>query len=208
MLNGCGDHQYLREYDVAGNVIRQTSWAVLNDRINAIRATQGLPPVRLNYLSHEGIRLPNGYTATYGTNEQVKHGASGTKDYFGDTVIVLDAEFQPVWAWDSFDHLDINRQTIPATCTRGVPACPQQYFQKQPNGQPYTTAIDWTHTNSISYDAQDGNLVISVRHQSWAIKIAYQNGAGDGHIIWKLGYGRQLRAPERIPCGGLVFRPA
>ena len=99
-------------------MIRQTSWSILNDRINAIRAKQGRKPVRLNYLSHEGIRLPNGYTVTYGTDEQVKQGASGAKDYFGDTVIVLNAAFQVVWAWDTFDYLDINRQTIPATCTR------------------------------------------------------------------------------------------
>ncbi len=195
----CADHQYLREYDVAGNVIRQTSWSILNDRINASRAKQGRKPVRLNYLSHEGIRLPNGYTATFGTDEQVKQGASGTKDYFGDTVIVLNAAFQVVWAWDTFDYLDINRQTIPATCTRGGQACPQQYFQKQPNGQLYTTAVDWTHTNSISYDPRDGNLVISVRHQSWAIKIAYQNGTGDGHIIWKLGFGGSFALPAGSP---------
>jgi hypothetical protein len=33
----------------------------------------------------------------------------------------------------------------------------------------------------------DGNLILSVRHQDWVIKIDYENGGGDGHIIWKLG---------------------
>src|SRR5262249_48354371 len=30
-------------------------------------------------------------------------------------------------------------------------------------------------------------LVVSLRHQDWVIKIDYDNGAGDGRIIWRLG---------------------
>ncbi len=198
-FKNCGDHQYLREYDLAGNVIRQTSWSIMNDRVNAIRAKQGLPLVRLNFLSHEGIRLPNGYTATLATNEQVKKLTSGTKDVFGDTVVVLDTHFQVVWAWDAFDHLDVNRATLQATCVLGVQGCPQLYLQKQPNGQPYKQAVDWTHVNAITYDPADGNLIISVRHQSWAIKIDYSNGAGDGQIVWKLGYGGTFTLPGGYP---------
>src|SRR5262249_36264833 len=33
----------------------------------------------------------------------------------------------------------------------------------------------------------DGNLVLSIRHQDWVVKIDYRNGAGDGHVIWRLG---------------------
>lgn len=198
-FSGCGDHQYLSEYDMAGNRIRRTSWSIINDRVNAIRARQRRPLVRLNYLSHEGIRLPNGYTATLASNEQVKHLSSGIKDVFGDTVIVLDTHFQVVWAWDAFDYLDVNRMTIPATCVARAQACPQEYFQKQPNGQPYTQAVDWTHANAITYDPADGNLIVSVRHQSWAIKIAYQNGSGDGHIVWKLGYAGSFALPAGYP---------
>src|SRR5262245_64826954 len=28
-----------------------------------------------------------------------------------------------------------------------------------------------------------------MRHQEWVIKIDYQNGARDGHIVWRLGAG-------------------
>ena len=196
-FKSCGDHQYLREYDMAGNVIRQTSWSILNDRVNVLRAKQGRPLVRLTFLSHEGIRLPNGYTATLATNEQVKQLTSGTQDVFGDTLVVLDTHFQVVWAWDAFDYLNINRATIHATCVLGVQGCPQLYLQKQPNGQPYKQALDWTHANAITYDPQDGNLIVSVRHQSWAIKVDYNNGAGDGHIVWELGYGGSFTLPGR-----------
>jgi hypothetical protein len=50
------------------------------------------------------------------------------------------------------------------------------------------TAIDWTHGNSVAL-APDGNLVYSSRHQDFVYKIAYQNGSGDGHVVWKLGQG-------------------
>ena len=47
-------------------------------------------------------------------------------------------------------------------------------------------ANDWTHGNSVSL-TYDGNLIYSARHQDLVYKIAYANGAGDGHVIWKLG---------------------
>jgi hypothetical protein len=47
---------------------------------------------------------------------------------------------------------------------------------------------DWTHTNAILYSPTDGNLLVSIRHQNWLIKINYDNGQGDGSILWHLGY--------------------
>ncbi len=195
----CGDHQFLREYDMAGNVIRQTSWAIMNDEVNALRATQGGRPVRLNFISHEAIRLPNGYTVTVATNEQVKKLNSGTTDVFGDTIIVLDTNWQVVWAWDSFDYLDVNRSTLGGTCTAGKGGCPSQFFSIQPNGKPYTQAFDWTHVNSVSYDTRDSNLLVSFRHQSWVIKLNFQNGNGNGNMIWKLGYGGSFALAPGYP---------
>ena len=196
---GCGDHQFLREYDLAGNVIRSTSWAVVNDKVNALRTQQGGSQVRLNFFSHEAIRLPNGYTVTMATDEQVKHLTSGTQDVFGDIIIALDTNWQVVWAWDSFDYLDINRMTIGATCVKAGPGCPSQFFQKQPNGKLYTQALDWTHGNSICYDTRDHNLIINFRHQSWAIKVRFLDGMGSGDIIWKFGYGGSFSLAPGYP---------
>ena len=187
---GCGDHQFLREYDLAGNVIRSTSWAVVNDEVNTLRAAQGGSKVRLNFFSHEGIRLPNGYTVTLATDEQVKTLKNGsTQDVFGDIVIVLNTNWQVVWAWDAFDYLDVNRATLSVTCAVASPGCPAEFFNKQPNGQPYTQAYDWTHANSVFYDPTDGSLIISFRHQSWAVKVDFKTGRGSGKILWKLGFG-------------------
>ena len=162
---------------------------MVNDKVNALRASQGGSQVRLNFFSHEAIRLPNGYTVTMATDEQVKHLTSGTQDVFADMIIALDTNWQVVWAWDAFDYLDVNRMTIGGTCVKAGPGCPSQFFQKQPNGKPYTQALDWTHANSISYDTRDHNLIVSFRHQSWAIKVSFLDGAGSGNIIWKFGFG-------------------
>ena len=47
---------------------------------------------------------------------------------------------------------------------------------------------DWTHTNAILYSPNDGNLIVSIRHQHWLVKIDYNNGTGTGNILWHLGY--------------------
>jgi len=47
---------------------------------------------------------------------------------------------------------------------------------------------DWTHSNALVYSPDDGNLLLSMRHQSWVLKIDYNNGAGTGNILWRLGY--------------------
>jgi hypothetical protein len=47
---------------------------------------------------------------------------------------------------------------------------------------------DWLHTNAVLYSPDDGNLIISIRHQNWLIKIDYANGTGTGAVLWKLGY--------------------
>jgi arylsulfate sulfotransferase len=59
-------------------------------------------------------------------------------------------------------------------------------------------ANDWTHGNSIA-QTPDGNLLYSSRHQDWAIKISYDNGEGDGHVIWKLGKDGDFTFPSSDP---------
>jgi hypothetical protein len=89
-------------------------------------------------------------------------GYPGTIQVVGDAVVDLDQNWNPVWAWNSFDYLDVNRHL---------------------NGLP-----DWTHSNALAYSPLDGNILISMRHQSWILKIDYQDGAGNGRVLWRLGY--------------------
>jgi hypothetical protein len=88
--------------------------------------------------------------------------------------MVLDKDFQVIWTWDAFDHLDVRRGPILGDVCTGAPC-------------PIPGAVDWLHSNSLAWSAEDGNLLMSVRHQAWEIKIDYNRGAGDGHIIWRLG---------------------
>ncbi len=41
--------------------------------------------------------------------------------------------------------------------------------------------------------------MVSLRTQDWAIKIDYANGAGDGHIVWKLGAGGNFTPIANTP---------
>jgi len=188
--DGVGDDKMLKEFDMAGNPIRETNWPILNTEINAYRAAHHLTPatVRINYMSHEGHRLPNGNTLTMVSEERVANQGQGNVDVLGDIILVLDQNFQLIWAWDSFDYLDVTRKALlNDTCTAGAAGCPAMFFNKQPNGQTYTVANDWTHANSIAEDPSDGNLIISLRHQAWVVKVFYNNASGDGHIMWRLG---------------------
>jgi arylsulfate sulfotransferase len=107
---------------------------------------------------HDFAILPNGHLVFIASTQKVVSGTTVT----GDVVIDLDQNHNPVWLWNAFDHLDVSRH-------------PMQY-------------PDWTHTNAIVYSPDDKSLMISIRHQSWVIKINYNDGAGDGSILWRLGY--------------------
>jgi arylsulfate sulfotransferase len=48
---------------------------------------------------------------------------------------------------------------------------------------------DWTHSNAVLYSPDDGNILVSIRHQNWVLKVDYQNGTGSGAILWHLGEG-------------------
>ena len=207
----CGNHQFLREFDLAGNIVRETNWTILNQEVNAMRATlpgsRGNFAVNLSWLSHDAFRLPNGDTAVIISDQQVRDQGNGPVLVDGDCVLVLDQNFYPVWFWDAFDaaadgQLDITRQALLAdTCVLNPPtisvgcALPRV---TQPNGQYYTVANDWTHCNSLTFDPSDNNLVLSSRHQAWVWKLSYTNGTGDGHIIWTLGYGGSFSLPSGL----------
>jgi hypothetical protein len=150
----------LREVDLAGNTLRETNV----DAINAQLVARGDETI-VN-IHHDAQRLPNGATALLGQIVRTVDIDGALHQYLGDMVIVLDQNFQVAWTWDAFDYLDVHRAPI---------------------GEPTTDPVDWLHANAVSWSPTDGNLVVSIRNQDWVIKIAYENGDGDGHVIWRLG---------------------
>jgi hypothetical protein len=164
----------LREIDLAGNPLRETNVAAVNAQLTALGHDI------IYSFSHDVQRLPNGQTAMIGLTERTIDINGTPTDYIGAMVLVLDADFQVTWAWDAFDHLDVNRGPVLGEIVQPGDIGPTTAVPRLP-------AVDWLHLNSVSWSPTDGNLVLSIRHQDWVIKVDYQGGAGDGHIIWRLG---------------------
>jgi arylsulfate sulfotransferase len=151
-----GANSVLQEIDLTGAVIWQMTAAQLNTALAAASCTACNITVLGTH--HDFVQLPNGHLIMLAATQQSISGTTVT----GDVIIDLDQNHNPVWLWNAFDHLDVNRQ---------------------PMGFP-----DWTHANAILYSSDDGNLIVSLRHQNWLLKIDYANGSGAGDIIWHLGY--------------------
>lgn len=186
----------LSEYDLAGNEILETNVRRMNEQLVA----QGYPLMD-DFNFHETRRLPNGDILLLGTRDIVSYDhQGGTKDHpvdiVGDMILVLDHNLQLVWAWDSFAHEDIDRMaTLDDVCGPDQGGCP--YFNSN-----FSKANDWLHTNAAQLTS-DGNILLSQRSQDFVIKVNYQNGHGDGSILWRMGpYGDfTLLNPPKDTCG-------
>lgn len=149
----------LREIDLAGNTVRELPLDELNKRMK----TAGYTFTLLDY-HHDFAILPNGHLIVLANLVKPYTdlpGFPGSTQVIGDVLIDLDPDWNPVWVWNEFDHLDVNRH-------------PMEF-------------PDWTHTNAVVYSPDDGNLLVSMRHQNWIVKVDYRNGEGQGNILWRLG---------------------
>jgi len=160
----------VREIDLAGNVYHQLTLTDLNNRLNAAGYTW-----LANAIHHDLLPLPNGHLillVNRAQNFTNLTGYPGTTAVLGDALVDLDQNYNVTWVWDSFDHLCPANPTTPCL---------------DPNRHPLNFP-DWMHSNSLAYSQDDGNIVMSVRNQSWILKIDYENGQGTGNIIWRFGY--------------------
>jgi arylsulfate sulfotransferase len=176
-----GRGQLVREIDLAGNTLHETTAAWVSEQLAAMGE-----PLPIDSFNHEVTRLPNGYTAVLASVEKMypagTQGSTGPVDVLGNLVVVLDQNWQVAWYWNAFDHLSVSRAaTLGDICTATDIGCPPLALA--------TVANDWTHANSICYSSTDGNLIVSLRSQDWVVKIDYNNGAGTGNVIWRLGLG-------------------
>lgn len=159
-----GTPDIAREFDLAGNTVKQITMDQLNTELAAKNFN-----LTLDVFSHEIIVLPNGHWVVLATTlkDVVLSGQTTPTQVLGDAIVDLDENLQPVWAWNEFDHLDVNRR-------------PWKF-------------PDWTHTNAIIYSPDDGNLLVSIRHQNWIVKVDYADGTGTGNILWRLGAGGDFK---------------
>lgn len=173
----------LLEVDLTCSVIRDVSVAEVNQSLQANGFDFTIPPP-LNVLGgtpfhHDVLVLPNGHwigLCEIAENLPDLTGYPGTTEVVGDALFDVDLNGNVVWAWNSFDYLD-------------------------PNRHPYFPLPDWTHSNAIVY-MPDGNLLLSMRAQSWVLKLDYANGSGAGDILWKLGPPAPGEVPDFTLLGG------
>lgn len=182
-------HQMVREFDLAGMTVRETNAARVNEQLVAM----GKRPI--SSFHHEAGRLPDGKLLALALVEQILTDVQGPGpvNVLGDMILVLDRDLQVVWAWDAFDHLDPGRMAVLGeTCTPGTGGCAPFYLAPQAN--------DWLHGNSV-HRTPDGNLLYSIRHQDWVIKIDYDHGYGSGEVLWRLGKDGdfQFDSPDPYP---------
>ncbi len=182
-----GTLDVVREIDLAGNVQRETNVEAVNAQLTALGYHS------IFSFTHDVERLPNGQTAVIGSTERTVNVNGTPTQYVGMTIIVLDKNFQVSWAWDSFDHLDVNRGPILGDMLRA--GDPDQVAASTP----ILPAVDWLHINAVSWSPEDDNLILSIRNQDWVIKVDYENGAGDGHVIWRLGQGGDFTVNSTDP---------
>jgi arylsulfate sulfotransferase len=167
----------IRETDLAGNVVRELTADQLDQKLQAggfgISATSG----QLGGFHHDICPLPNGHTIILiqvAKDFTDLPGYPGVTTVYGDALVDVDQNFNPVWVWNTFDHLDVNRHPM------GLP--------------------DWTHGNAVVYSTDDGDLVYSSRAQSWLIKIDYEDGKGNGDILWRFGYQGDFTMAQGAPA--------
>jgi arylsulfate sulfotransferase len=170
----------LQELDLTCKVLRDVSYQQVNQSLQAGGYDFTIPPpLGLgggNPFHHDILPLPNGHWLTLcqiAKNFDNLVGISGTTQVVGDAVVDIDPSGNVAWAWNSFDHLDVNRH-------------------------PYFGLPDWTHSNALVY-TPDGNLLLSMRAQSWILKLDYANGTGAGDILWKLGADGDFTLPGGDP---------
>ena len=184
------------EIDLLGNVVR--SWVAAR---RPAWPAPGAIPIDVQSLHHQPHLLPNGNFLAMAANTRVienyrssdsdPEAPRADKGVVGDKVIEFTPEGDVVWAWDSFEHLDVNRigyHTFePFWDTRGFP-----------------NHADWTHGNGVHHDPRDNGVLISLKHQDAVLKVDRA-----GKIQWILGHHKDWSAalqPRLLtPVGDLVW---
>ena len=181
---GVNGKQFLRQVDLAGNVVRETNIGVLQQELLAKGAVDGgpctaftgTPPIGAactGAFHHDAIQtLPNGWTAALMSVEKIfPPGTQGDStglpvDIIGDMIVILDTDWQLQWYWDSFDPagggngyplLPVSSTAVLGeTCGARSPGCPPTLLLRSGIAP---AAHDWLHANSIYYwpAPQDGN---------------------------------------------------
>jgi len=171
VTNTTGLVNEIREIDLAGNTIRSLTMDQLNQKLAASNFRDADGNIyNFRGFHHSVVALPNGHwvmLTDYRKSYTNLPGYPGVTPVLGDAIVDVDQNGDPDWVWNTFDHLDINRHPM--------------------------NFPDWTHSNGLLYSPDDHNLLLSIRHQNWILKLNFQDGQGSGDIIWRLGEGGDFK---------------
>ncbi len=176
--------QFLRQIDLAGNIVRETNIGIIQQELIALGDPGGGPCTAIQKpapvgsactgaFHHDAIQtLPNGYTAALIDEEKIfPAGTQGNTsglpvDLIGDIIIVMNTNWQVVWYWDSFNpksggtgYADLPISQAPVlgeVCGSNTAGCPPVLLLGSGIAP---LASDWLHGNSLYYwpAPQDGN---------------------------------------------------
>lgn len=175
--------QFLRQIDLAGNVVRETNMGAVQQELLALGSKDGGPCTAITHptvgsacigaFHHDAIQtLPNGYMAALVDLEKIfPAGTQGDTtglpvDIIGDMILVFNSNWQVVWYWDVFNPngggtgyapLPITRTApLKETCGTSTAGCPPMFLLGTGIAP---LAHDWLHANSLYYwpAPQDGN---------------------------------------------------
>jgi len=173
--------QALRLFDVAGNTVAETNVGRINEQLVAL----GQQP--LTDVDHEIRTLSNGDILMVGSLDNILGpNIQGGADIVYNELVVLNPGLQVTWTWNSVTCGNCATKLPPTRAAILGETCVQEQAGCPPITPPNTIANDWLHGNAAEL-APDGSILMSLRHQDWIIKIDYNNGAGTGNILWRLG---------------------
>ena len=145
-------------------------------------------PVETAMFHHAVIELPSGNIAVcnmeireiegFPLKEEEPDGATETGRVVGDVIVEFARDGRVVNEYCLLDLLDPRRVCYGSRAAYWV-------------RRGYPDTCDWSHVNALSYDADAGRIVASVRHQDCMIGIDRATGALD----WILGTPANWRAP-------------
>ena len=141
-------------------------WRIISPAGQTLREI-AYPDLGLEVAHHDVAPLPDGgLLILSGESRWVEVKGEEVK-VFGDTVVDVSAEGVIRSTWSTFDHLDTER--FPGASA----------LNESSNG----SGLDWTHANAVEYEASDDSFLLSLRNQSWVIKV----DRASGEVLWRLG---------------------
>lgn len=193
----------IAEIDMLGNVVRH--W-------HAKRLLKDQPPgsiqIDTDTIHHDVQELPSGnllalstevrYYRNYPSSETDRDAPWGEAYVIGDVVLEIDRDGAVLNRWPLLDLLDPYRIGYDSLDTGFW----SDVYTEQLLGK---KAYDWSHANSVAYDARDHSVLVSVFHQDTVFKFSMDTGEVEWIISFPTGWREDWMQYLLTPVGEGLF---